>query len=43
VGDCWLVSSIAAVAEFEQLIQNLFVTKTPDERGQVDIRCESQT
>jgi hypothetical protein len=38
VGDCWLVSSIAAIAEFPGQIESLFVTKELSKEGCYTVR-----
>jgi calpain-15 len=38
LGDCWLLSSIACLAEFPEVIQSLFVTKEVTEDGKYELR-----
>jgi hypothetical protein len=38
LGDCWLMGSIAALAEKSERVQQLFVTDTPDADGNYTVR-----
>ena len=38
LGDCWLISAIAALAEFPGLIQRVFLTKETSEWGRYQVR-----
>jgi hypothetical protein len=37
LGDCWLISAIAALAEFPDLVQNVFSTKMIDPEGRYSL------